>query len=297
MSNNLLVDDNESSTPGDLEQLKQDLAEDKSQPEGGASSNDSADKPTDDIPEKYRGKSITDVISMHQNAESELGRKGNELNQFKQMTDSLLDLKRRNDLAKGGATEDQIEAEPLPEITSSELLENPTDALGRILDARDKSNASKREREDAETEKAEIAAKFQNDHPDATEIANSPDFIKWVGKSTSRSLLGYQAAQGDLVAGDALLTEWKTSTGTTITDDDPTTTEDLKVTVNSDSPALTDARRATTESTGASTTDTPSGKTYRRLDLIRLKLEDPEAYGDEGFQQEIMKAYAEGRVK
>jgi hypothetical protein len=307
MSNSLLVDDNEigTSTPGDLAQLKKDLTEEQSQTQGGASSNDSADKPKDDVvPAKYRGKSIEDVIEMHQNAESELGRKGNELNQFKRMTDSLLDLdtKRRNDLAIGGATEEQIEESTLPEISSTELLENPTQALAKVLDARDKTNESKRTQQEQDDAAAKIEAKFVEAHPDADVIANDPAFIKWVAESNSRSLLGYHASRGDLVSGDALLAEWKglnSATSTDIMDENTSTEDDVTVTRNvQDDPGLAAARRASTESTGQSqTTDAPTGKIYRRLDLIRLKLTDPEAYGDEGFQREIMKAYSEGRVK
>ena len=38
-----------------------------------------------------------------------------------------------------------------------------------------------------------------------------------------------------------------------------------------------------------------SAKVYRRADLIRLKMTDPDRY--EQLQPEIMKAYAEGRVR
>jgi hypothetical protein len=38
-----------------------------------------------------------------------------------------------------------------------------------------------------------------------------------------------------------------------------------------------------------------SAKIYRRSDLIRLQLEDPQRYMD--MQPEIMSAYAEGRVR
>jgi hypothetical protein len=38
-----------------------------------------------------------------------------------------------------------------------------------------------------------------------------------------------------------------------------------------------------------------SKKTYRSLDLIRLRMTDPDRY--EAMQPEIMAAYAEGRVK
>ena len=285
MSNTLLVDDNDQGTPGDLNQLKQDLTEAvKRQP--AESVEREVPEQESALPEKYRGKSVEDVVEMHRNAESELGRRSNELGQYKRLTDELLDLKRRDDLAKGGAVQDEPAEEPLPEISSTDLLENPTEAVTRLLDARDQRNEKKQRRRDEEAEMTAQQQAFAESHPDAQEIVNDADFVKWVGGNRSRALLGYQASQGDLVAGDALLTEWKESRST----EEPASeeTEDT----------LSDARKATTESVGNSPTpDAPAGKVYRRLDLIRLKLEDPEAYADEAFQREIIRAYAEGRVK
>lgn len=281
MSNSLLVDDNESSTPGDLDKLRKDLTEattSQERPKEKA-------EPESEFPDKYRGKSVEDIIKMHQNAESELGRRGNELGQYKKLTDELLDLKRRSDLAKGGAEQEETEEIELPKISSTDLLDDPNQALEKLLQARDKSQERKRQRQEAESAKQELERTFAQNHPDAEAIVQSPEFVKWVSDSTARSLLGYQAAQGDLVAGDALLTEWKAAHHS----------EEEEVVKQEDH--LQKARKASTESQGTSRTpDAPTGKKYRRLDLIRLKLEDPEAYADEAFQREIIRAYAEGRV-
>jgi len=45
----------------------------------------------------------------------------------------------------------------------------------------------------------------------------------------------------------------------------------------------------------SSSGSTGTGKTYKRADLIRLKMQDPMKY--ESMQDEIYAAYAEGRVK
>jgi len=280
MSNSILYDDN--AEPGNLDQLKKDLAEaTTSEPE----QKEAQAEKEQEIPEKYRGKSMEDIIEMHRNAESELGRRGNELGQYKKLTDELLDLKRREDLTKGGASADEIEDEPLPEISSSDLLENPTESISKLLSAKEKSSETKRQRKEAEEKRLESETKFAQAYPNAEEIVQDPKFVEWVQGSTARSLLGYQASQGDLTAGAALLDEWSAATSEPAEEpkkDDP----------------ISDARKASTESKAASSTpDAPNGKVYRRTDLIRLKLQDPEAYADEGFQREIMRAYAEGRVK
>lgn len=279
-----IVDDVNESTPGDVAQLKKDLAEATSV----AKAADKVEAPAEDeLPEKYRGKSVKDVIEMHRNAESELGRKANELGQYKSLTDRLLELKRREDLTKGGASEDEIEEAPLPKVSSSDLLEDPTGTIAKLLEARDKSNDVRNQRREQERLLLEQQEAFAQAHPDADEIVKNQEFLDWVGKSTARSLLGYQASNGDMVAGSALLDEWKATRSEAPAEDKEEATD-----------TISQARRASTESAGQSRTpDAPTGKTYRRLDLIRLKLEDPEAYADENFQREIIKAYAEGRVK
>lgn len=285
MSNSLLYDDNETSTPGDLDKLRKDLAEATTQPSKEATKEQVA-KEESELPEKYRGKTAAEIAEMHRNAESELGRRSNELGQYKKLTDELLDLKRREDLAKGGAEEDETE-EPLPAISSSDLLEDPTSAIAKLLEARDKSNEKKSQRQRQEELRAQTEAKFLEQHPDAETIVQDPAFVEWVQKSPARALLGYQAAQGDLTSGAALLAEYKARQTSDAANEEAPKDDNLEK-----------ARKATTESAKVSQTPDSSsgGKKYRRLDLIRLKLEDPEAYGDENFQREIMQAYAEGRV-
>lgn len=277
----ILVDYDDNATPGDVEQLKKDLAASMT----AENVKDKAKAPADDLPEKYRGKSIRDVIEMHRNAEAELGRKGNELGQYKSLTDRLLDLKRHEDLAKGGATEAAVEEDVLPEISATELLDNPTQSVSKLWEAKEKSAEKRRQREEAEARKKELEAEFASKHPDAGEIAQDAKFIEWVKSDPARTYMVMTAANGDLYAGDLILQEWKSRQSSS---EEPPKMK----------PPIEEARRASTERTGQShTPDAPSGKTYRRLDLIRLKLSDPEAYGDESFQREIMRAYAEGRVK
>jgi hypothetical protein len=285
--NSTLVDlDNE---PGNVDQLKKDLNEAIQQEQPAPKDKETqAPDPEPSIPEKYQGKSIEDVIDMHRNAESALGRNANELGQYKQLTDRLLALdKRRDDLLKSGADEAEIEDEfKLPEISSTELLDNPTEAVLKVVDPLLTKAERKRERELANDRLAELETEFASKHPDAGEIANSEEFVQWVSQSPLRLRAAQAAYNKDFQAGIDLLDEYKRSQPSNESSEAENT------------PNLDAARQASTVSAGATQTgDTPTGKTYRRLDLIRLKLEDPEAYADPSFQQQIMRAYAEGRVK
>lgn len=286
MSTSLLVDlDNDDQT--NMDDLKKQLR-DATAPQDRETPKDESDL-QDDIPEKYRGKSVQDIIKMHQNAESELGRKGNELGQYMSLTDQLLQLKRSDDLRKGGASEEDIDDEPSINITTDELLDNPTAALTKIVDARLGSQNRKKEKTEAEKAYLEQARDFASRHPNAKAIAESEEFRAWVEQSPIRQIGAANAGNGDIFAADALLTEWKALQEQS-KDDEPQpdpAADNIKA-----------ARRASTEKRGSSTaSDAPTGKTYKRLDLIRLKLSDPEAYADPEFQREIMLAYAQGRVK
>ena len=281
MSNSALVDTKNDEKPGDVEALKKELAAAVTKPEA----TEAKEPPAEDEPEKYRGKSREEIMQMHQNAERKIGQTGNELGQYKQLTDQLLNLKRREDLAKGGA-EPEEEDEPLPTITQTEILDDPNAAIAKAVEARLSRAERRKERQAQQTQEEQLQQAFQQRHPDAEEIAGSEEFQAFVAKSPSRQMLAAAAINaGNLYAANTLLDEWK---ATTSSEKEDTPDQDDRIEA---------ARKAATVSTGASTaSDAPKGKTYRRLDLIRLKLEDPEAYGSEAFQNEIMKAYAEGRV-
>lgn len=270
--------------PGDLDQLRKDLTEATTKPEEEPAAKEEPN-PEAEVPDKYRGKSVIDVIDMHRNAESALGRTANELGQYKQLTDQLLNLKRTDDLRKGGASEAELEEDPVPDISSTELLDNPAAAVNRVVETRLKNDERKRQAKEMEQRLAAQAEEFATKHPDAGEIAQNPEFVEWVQSSPIRRRAALMAYNKDWQAGTDLLDEWKATHSEESKPEEPEKN-------------LDEAKKASTVSTGASQTgDVPRGKIYRRLDLIRLKLEDPEAYSDPGFQQEIMTAYQEGRVK
>lgn len=288
MSNSLLVDLDNDDKPGNSAAIKKQLSEAIAESHKGEDKATTAPDP-DDLPEKYRGKSRKELAEMHMNAESQIGRVGNEIGQYKELTDRLLQLKRSEDLQKGGADPDDIDDEPEIKLTSTELLDDPTSAVSRLVESKLARQNRQKEKKDAEARLQEQQREFATKHPDAESIASNQEFITWIQNSPTRSVMAVNASKGDLLSGDALLTEWKEL---------QKVAEENKEENSKESSNISNARRASTESRGAShVSDAPKGKVYRRIDLIRLKLEDPEAYGDESFQREIMQAYAEGRVK
>lgn len=240
----------------------------------------------DKIPAKLRGKSLDEIVDMYQNLESAHGRMANDLGTQRQLTDRLLGLKREEDLERGGAKPAKVQ------VSSAELLEKPTEALERFSSAREASLVKDLNDRLAQVERATVEAVFSSKHPDAQQVANSPEFREWVQQSRIRQRSAAMAARGDFGAADDLLTEWK--------DTQSRKTEDTRV--NAQRKDNLDAARRATLETGAETGggDSERGKdarTYSRAALMKLRTEDPEKYYSDDYQNVILQAYAEGRVK
>jgi hypothetical protein len=129
----------------------------------------------------------------------------------------------------------------------------------------------------------QIQQKLSTEHPDFGQIVQDTDFVNWVKSSPIRLGL-YAKADGeyDYDSANELLSTYKQLKG-------------VKAKQTSDAGETqrkTNLKAASVDSGGTG----ESGKrVYRRADLIRLKMQDPNRY--DALSDEIMQAYAEGRVK
>lgn len=231
------------------------------------------------VPEKYRGKSKAQIIEMHLNAESQIGRMANDLGTQRKLTDRLLDLKRDEDLSRNT---------PPAKVTREELLQSddPTPVLDRFVESRVNRAESETKARLERMEQSLAQNAFVTKHPDYVQIANDPSFVSWAQQTPYRQRLTAMAVQqNDWAAADELLSEYKAQKPA------------KSAPVQQDN--LAAARAAALESGAAPTKSggEVAGKVYRRADLIRLRIEDPEKYYSDDFHPVIMKAYAEGRVK
>lgn len=273
----------------DLAQLEKDLAEATSAAPAATGQPAPADAEAqqttpvvldgDNIPEKFRGKTVDDLVKSYQSLESEFGRQANDLGAQRRITDQLLALEARQ------TTE---QSQPSVEVTAERLLDNPAEALEEYLQARDAS-ATQATTQRLDALEATIAQeRFLERHSDFEAIGKDPQFYEWMSATPYRARLQQQAANGDWQAADELMQEFK---ATRPAGNAPNTDQQASTT-------LDDARKASLESGSSTDAGTASsGKTYRRSDLVRLRLEKPDVYSDPSFQEEILKAYAEGRVK
>lgn len=282
-----LVDSDTTSVVGNLDELTTSLDEAVL---GNRKTEDKTQKveAADDekLPAKMRGKSLDEVVEMYQNLEREHGRVVNDLGTQRSLTDRLLGLKRDEDLQRGGAKPPKVE------VSSAELLEKPTEALERFSSARESALVQNLNDRLAQVERATVEAVFSSKHPDAQQTANSPEFRAWVAESRTRQRTAGMAARGDFGAADDLLTEWKDIQSRKTKDTDV----DTQRRGNLDA-----ARRASLES-GAETGGEDSGRgkdnrIYSRAAIMKLKVEDPAKYESDEYQNIILQAYAEGRVR
>ena len=221
------------------------------------------------IPEKYRNKSLDDVIKMHQEVEKLVGRQAQEVGEVRKLADELI---------KQNLGQKVQHAEVEPEV---DFFENPQRAIQNTVDRHPDVLAAKQAANDFK--RMQIQQKLAQEHPDYQQISGDPEFVNWVKSSNVRMGL-YAKADGefDYDSANELLSTFKQLRGV----------KTKQVTADGESSRKNNLKAASVDVGGSG----ESGKrTYRRADLIRLKMNDPDRY--EALSNEIMQAYQEGRVK
>jgi hypothetical protein len=230
----------------------------------------------EELPEKYRGKSAIEIAKMHQEAEKLIGRQANEVHEVRSLADQLL-KQQLDSKAK--------EAKPLEESLEEDFFADPASAVNRqvekhpaVLEARQAALDMKR---------MKTAQQLSSKHPDFATIASDSGFQDWVKSSAIRlNLFAKADAEFDFESADELLSTYKELRQIK---QQTQNTQTAAVESKAQEQAM---KAATVDVGGAGET---SRKVYRRADLIKLRMTDPDRYMQ--MSDEIMQAYSEGRVK
>ena len=223
-----------------------------------------------ELPEKYREKSLDEIVKMHQEAEKLIGKQAQEVGEVRKLADELI----KQNL---GSRQQQTRQEE-PEV---DFFENPQKAVQRTVDNHPDILAARQVTQ--EMKRAQIQQRLAQEHPDFGDIARDQDFANWVKSSPVRIKIFEQADSGyDFDSANELLSTYKQlrSVKQKQTSDDGEETRKQNL-------------RAVGVDVGGS--GESSKKVYRRADLIRLKMQDPNRY--DALSDEIMAAYAEKRVR
>lgn len=234
----------------------------------------------EELPEKYRGKSAIEIAKMHQEAEKLIGRQANEVHEVRSLADQL--LKQQLESNK------KVQQEPIEESLEEDFFADPKQAVNRQVE---KHPAVIEARQAAlEMKKMKTAQQLSAKHPDFVTIAQDNGFQDWVKSSAIRlNLFAKADAEYDFEAADELLSTYKEIRQIKAQQVVQQTAQSNEVEANAQKTAM---KAATVDVGGAGES---SRKVYRRADLIKLRMTDPDRY--EQMADEIMSAYAEGRVK
>jgi len=237
--------------------------------------------PEPEIPDKYRGKSMAEIIKMHQESEKLIGRQAQEVGKARRLADELL----QRELSQKQAVQTPQEEEKDP---AESYLEDPVGAVNKAVDNHPAIQQAKQQA--FEYKQQQVTQRLRNQFPNFDDVIQDSRFFEWVKASPIRTRLFTEAhSQYDYNSAVELISTWN-AMNPVEQRQQSTQTPDV----------VTEAKKETarTLKTAAVDTGSPaptSRKTYRRADLINLRLRDPARY--DAMADEIMAAYAEGRVK
>ena len=225
--------------------------------------------PKSELPEKYRGKSLEEVAKMHQEVEKRLSIQGQEIGEVRKLADELI----RQNLESKQQSARKIE----PEV---DFFEDPQAAIQKAVDNHPDVQSSKLAF--ANMQRMQIKQQLASTHPDFEEIAKDQNFTDWVKSSPVRIRLMVAADQGyDFDSANELLSTYKQIRGARAKQGEVLQENNRQLSL-----------RAAGVDVGGS--GESSKKTYRAIDLQNLLNTNPDRYT--AMQDEIMRAYSEGRV-
>ena len=223
-----------------------------------------------ELPDKYRDKSLDEIVRMHQEAEKLIGKQAQEVGEVRKLADELI----KQNL---GSRQQQTRQEE-PEV---DFFENPQKAVQRTVDNHPDILAARQVT--LEMKRAQIQQRLAQEHPDFGEIAKDQDFANWVKSSPVRIKIFEQADSGyDFDSANELLSTYKQL-------------RTVKSKQVSDEGEVTRKQNLKAVGVDVGGSGESSKKVYRRADLIQLQLRDPDRYA--ALSDEIMQAYIEKRVR
>lgn len=230
----------------------------------------SKEEAVEDLPEKYRNKSLKDIIAMHQESEKLIGKQGNEVGELRRTVDDFIKTQ----------TSRNLQTDEEPDLSDDDFYSDPVNATKRAIDKHPAIQDAKQQA--MVMKQATVQNQIASKYPNFREIASSEDFGKWVNGSKVRVEL-YNRAQNDFDfdSADELLSTWIERQEYT-----------KKVTDTSKLDREQQLKSADMGTSGA--TESTSKKKYRRSDIIKLMQTDPDRY--DSMAPEIMQAYRENRV-
>lgn len=228
-----------------------------------------------ELPEKYRGKSVEDLVQMHQELEKFSGKQSTEVGELRKVVDDYI----HTQLSTQQAPQQQQHNDDEDDV---DFFVDPKTAVSRAIDNHPRIKEAQEYTRQAKKQAA--LAQLQQQHPDMEAVLQDPKFAEWIKGSKIRTQLFVQADQMyDYDAANELFTLWKDRN------------QVVQQTVQAEKAARKNAVKTANTGNARGTAEGSRKKVYRRADIIKLMRTDPERY--QSLSDELLKAYAEGRVK
>ena len=226
-----------------------------------------------DIPEKYQGKSVEELVQMHQELEKFSGKQSTEVGELRKVVDNYI----QTELSNQQAPEQQQEIDE-----EVDFFVDPETAVNKAITNHPKIKEA--EAYSQQYKQQATLAQLQTSHPEMNEILQDPKFAEWIKGSKVRTKLFVQADQAyDYDAADELFSLWKERN------------QVVKKTANAEKAARKSAVKSASTGNARGSGEGSRKKVYRRADIIKLMRTDPDRYN--ALSDEILQAYAEGRVR
>lgn len=229
-----------------------------------------------ELPEKYQGKSVEELVQMHQELEKFSGKQSTEVGELRKVVDDYI----QTQLSTQQAPQQQQETDDNEDDV--DFFVDPKTAVSRAIDNHPKIKEAQAYTE--QYKKQATLAQLQQQHPDMEAVLQDPKFAEWIKGSKVRTQLFVQADQMyDYEAANELFSLWKEKN------------QVVQQTAQAEKVARKSAVKSANTGNARGTAEGSRKKVYRRADIIKLMQSDPDRYM--ALQPEIMAAYAEKRVK
>ena len=277
MSRAILVDERKEEDQEPVDQLDtQDTTEETQEPvEAAQEAPEDTPQETPEVPEKYRGKSVEDLVQMHQELEKFSGKQSTEVGELRKLVDDHI----QTQLSQQQAPQPQPEDDDEDDV---DFFVDPKTAVSRAIDNHPKIREAQAYTEQAKKQAA--LAQLQQSHPDMEQVLQDPKFADWIKASKVRTRLFVEADQHyDYDSAHELFSLWKEKN------------QVVQQTAQAEKAARKSAVKSASTGSARGSADTSRKKIYRRADIIKLMKNDPERY--QMMSEDILKAYSEGRVR
>ena len=229
-----------------------------------------------EVPEKYQGKSVEDLVQMHQELEKFSGKQSTEVGELRKVVDDYI----QTQLSDQQAPQQQQQQDDNDDDV--DFFVDPKTAVSRAID-----NHPKIKEAQAYTQQYKqqaTLAQLKSSHPEMEQILQDPKFAEWIKGSKVRTQLFVQADQAyDYDSADELFSLWKERN------------QVVQQTAQAEKAARKSSVKTASTGNARGTAEGSRRKVYRRADIIKLMRTDPERY--QSMSDELLKAYSEGRVR